>query len=150
MTLNDENIKTKSGLHALTVNVKAAADSAGALTKTHSSRSTVTRMGAGTLVAGPLGLLAGAAARKGKTQTVDTRELYLLIEGDDWPDLIKCNPKHGKKAREFAQQINVAARTAEGVKSERGLRVQDLTKRLAEVEADRSVIESAERARAEL
>jgi len=107
-------------------------------------------MGAGTLVAGPLGLLAGAAARKGKTQTVDTRELYLLIEGDDWADLIKCNPNHGETARAFAQQINVAARNAERVKGDRVLRVQDLTERLAAVEADRSGIESAELARAEL
>jgi hypothetical protein len=146
VVLYDENIKTDSGLHPLTPNVTAAVDSAGAL----GSRSTLTRMGAGALVTGPFfwpfGLLAGAAAKK----TVDKRELYLLIEGGEWADLTKCNPDHGDKARSFAQSVNVAARNVERVKTDRKRRVEELTERLAAVEANRSAIEAAEHVRAQL
>jgi hypothetical protein len=145
--LHDDRIKTPSGEHRLTSNVSAVVDTAGNLA--HKSRSTVTRMGAGAVIAGPLGLLVGAAVKKGKT--VDSRELFLMVEGEDWADTTNCDPaKEGEKVRKFAQAVNLAARNVDRVKAEREQRVRDLTKRLAAVESDRSGIEAAERHRAAL
>jgi hypothetical protein len=143
----DDKIKTPSGERSLTSHVAAVVDTAGNLA--HTSRSTLTRMGAGAVIAGPLGFLVGVAAKKGKT--LDNRELYLFVEGEDWADSTNCDPgKEGRKVRDFAQKVNLAVRNVERVKAERERSVKDLTERLAAVEADRSAIEEAERARAAL
>lgn len=143
----EDRIKTPSGEHPLTPHVSAVVDHAGNLV--HKSRSTMTRMGAGAVIAGPLGFLVGVAAKKG--QTVDNRELYLFVEGEDWADSTNCDPgKEGQKVREFAQKVNVAARNADRVRAERAQQVAELTRRLAALEADRSEIEQAEEARAAL
>jgi hypothetical protein len=148
VVLHDDHIQTPSGFHWLNPNVRAAVDSAGNLMKWQKSRTSLTRIGVGGLVLGPLGALVGASSKKHRTGTADTRELYLIVEGDDWADTAKCNPNEGKRAREFAQAINLAARNVERVKAERTRRVKELGERLAAVEADRSGIEVAERTRA--
>jgi hypothetical protein len=149
LVLHDDHIKTASGSHPLTPTVAAAVDTAGNLVKWQKSRSTLTRMGAGTLIAGPLGFLVGAAAKKSSTHKEDNRELYLIVEGEDWGDTRKCDPKKdGERARNFAQAVTVAARNVERVKADRERLVKKLTEELAAVEADRSGIEAAERTRA--
>ena len=40
----------------------------------------------------------------------DARELYLLIKGADWAEVVELKPKQGAAARALAQKINVAAR----------------------------------------
>jgi hypothetical protein len=145
--LYDDRIKTPSGEHALTASTSAMVDTAGNFM--HSSRSTVTRMAAGTAIAGPLGFLVGVAAKKGKT--VDSRELFLMIEGPDWADSLVCEPdKDARKVREFAQAVNLAARNVERVTAAREKRVRELEEHLRRVEADRGAIEQAEAARSAL
>lgn len=61
---------------------------------------------AGTAIFGPLGMLLGSA----KTEIRDLRELYLLVEGTGWAYGTNVNPTLGLQIRQFAQQINVAAR----------------------------------------
>jgi hypothetical protein len=72
-----------------------------------------TRVGVGALIAGPVGALLGGMAKK----KVDQRELYLVIEASTWADLVEVDPDRGRHAREFArefaQAINLAARSSE-------------------------------------
>lgn len=138
-TLFDDSVKTPSGTHRLTDAVTATVDTAGNLAT--KSRSTLTRMGAGAVIAGPLGLLVGATAKK--SQTIDKRELYLLIDGGEWASVEQLNPDHGADARKFAQAVNVAARQVETVTRQRAERVHALTRRLEEVRGDRGRIETA-------
>jgi hypothetical protein len=98
-TLFDDTIKTPTGTHRLTDAVTATVDTAGNLAT--KSRSTLSRIGAGAVIAGPLGLLVGATAKK--SQTIDKRELYLLIDGGDWASSEQLNPDRGAEARKFAQ-----------------------------------------------
>ena len=53
------------------------------------------------VLTGPLAL----AWRKKK----DTRELYLLVEGEGWAISVPVDPKKGAEARGFAARINAAA-----------------------------------------
>lgn len=111
--LYEDRIETPEGPQPLTPDLVASVDTAGNIAQSVKSRSTLTRMGAGTLVAGPIGLLVGATAKKTKTQTRDTRELYLLIDGGTWMSSAACNPDQGAQVRQFAQQVTVAARNVE-------------------------------------
>lgn len=145
--LYDDKIVTPSGSHPLTPSVEATVDSAGNLMQ--KSRSTLTRMGAGAVIAGPVGLLLGAAVKKNRA--VDARELFLMVQGEDWADTTNCDPaKEGAKVRAFAQAVNVAARNVERVKAERASAVAHGQRRLAQVEGDRDAIEAAERHLAEV
>lgn len=85
--------------------VQAAVESAGNLT----TRTSLTRAVVGTAIAPGVGTLLGMASRK----KVDARELYLVVESDEWAELIQLNPKHGEKARRLAQKLNFAARQAQ-------------------------------------
>lgn len=69
---------------------------------------------AGTALLGPVGMLFGAA----QTKIHDLRELFLLVEGPDWAYGINFQPAYGLEVRQFAQQLNLAAR-------KRGHRQQD-------------------------
>ena len=44
----------------------------------------------------------------------DSRELYLLVEGEDFSFVKEIDPKDGKKAREFASLVNQAGKRATG------------------------------------
>ena len=66
-----------------------------------SARITATRL----VLTGPLAL--------GLRKKVDTRELYLLIEGHGWAISVPVDPTLGAKAREFAAKINAAGMTSE-------------------------------------
>ena len=82
--------------------VTAVVESAGELQR----RATLTRTVAGGLVFGPAGAVVGALFKK----KVDTRELYLLIDGERFAWAVKLNPKRGAAARRFAATVNTAAR----------------------------------------
>ena len=81
---------------------------------------------------------------------IDKRELYILIESDEWADTVQLNPDLGKRAREFAQALNLAARRVEQTKAARAQAVEAATRRLHEVQADRSAVEAAQTQRAAL
>jgi hypothetical protein len=137
--LYDDRIQTPDGTHPLTAEVSATVDTAGALAT--KSRSTLTRMAAGGVVLGPLGMLIGATAKK--SSTLDKRELYLLVDGGEWASMAKLNPDHGEKARQFAQALNVAARKVETVTRERAELVEQLERKLHGIRGDRQQIEAA-------
>ncbi len=62
--------------------------------------------GVGTLLLGPIGLFGMGNA---KQREVDTRELYLLVEGPGWAYTQQFVPELGGPLRHFAQAINVVA-----------------------------------------
>ena len=148
--LTDERLQTPNGQHPLTPDVQARVDTAGSLAAYAKSRSTLTRMGAGGLVLGPVGMLIGATAKKSKDVTVDKRELYLLVEAETWAETVKLNPDKGTQARALAQAINLAARNVEQAKRNRSEAIRAANVRLAEVEQDRTAITRAQAHRASL
>lgn len=82
--------------------VRASVEAGGSIDR----RTSATRVAAGAVLTGGVGAIVGAIAKK----KVDKRELYLVIEADEWAELVELKPKHGAQAREFAQKINLAAR----------------------------------------
>lgn len=99
----------------MNTSVRASVDTGGNFSQ--HSRSTLTRMAAGGLLLGPVGMLAGGMVKK--SQNADLRELYLLIEGDDFAAAITCNPNLGSAARQAAAAINQAAKTSVGLEKRR-------------------------------
>jgi hypothetical protein len=111
-----ENSITINGkTFVMNTSVRAGVDMGGNFFK--HSRSTLTRMTAGGLLLGPVGILAGGMVKKSKTH--DMRELYLLIEGDEFAAAITCNPDRGPAARHTAAAINQAAKTSAGLEGQR-------------------------------
>ena len=141
LKLYEDRIVLPAGTRPLTAAVTATVDTAGNFAQKH--RSTVTRMGLGTVAAGPIGLLVGAAAKKSKDH--DTRELYLLIDGGDWAEVVQANPDAGMQVRNFAQQVNVAARNLGAAKEQRRAAIETARRQLEETKGDRGAIDAAER-----
>jgi hypothetical protein len=73
-------------------------------------RSTVTRTLAGGVVAGPVGAIAGHAAKKKVTSTT----AMLNIDGEDWTESLPVSSSDYALAVGFAQAINLAARKSAG------------------------------------
>ncbi|HET7571776.1 MAG TPA: hypothetical protein VFJ77_03805 [Gaiellaceae bacterium] len=98
--------RTRGGSNTYEIDprVSAEVESAGNL----AHRPSLTRVAAGGVIAGPIGAILGGAAWKKQ----DARELYLLVEGADWTELVELAPGKGGEARKFAQQVNLAARRA--------------------------------------
>ena len=61
---------------------------------------------AGLLAIGPLGLMAGGP----EDHFTDSRELYVLVEGDEWAHVEALEPDAGYWARRSAQLVNWRAR----------------------------------------
>jgi hypothetical protein len=85
--------------------VQAAVDTAGGIAVTRGRN--LAAKGAGTLVLGPLGLLAMGNAKHRK---VDSRELYLLVEGPGWSYVREFQPDAGNGLRKFAALLNITAK----------------------------------------
>jgi hypothetical protein len=135
--LFEDRLQAPDGTHPLHPEITASVDAAGNMAV--KSRSTLTRMGVGTVVAGPFGLVAGAAARKSKK--IDTRELYLLVDGGVWATMGKFNPDKGAAVRAFAQAVMVAARNAPAAAQRRAELVARCEQTAARVQADRGEID---------
>jgi hypothetical protein len=146
--LTAEYVQIANGRHPLTPDVQARVNAAGSLAAYAKSRSTLTRMGAGGAMLGPVGMLIGANAKKSKDVKVDTRELYLLVEAETWAETVKLNPGKGKEARALGQAINLAARNVDQAKRTRAEAMQAAKIHLAEVEQDRTAITTAQAHRA--
>jgi hypothetical protein len=61
---------------------------------------------AGVLAIGPLGLMAG----RPEDHFTDSRELYVLVQGDEWAHAVAVDPDAGYWARRFAQLVRWRAR----------------------------------------
>jgi hypothetical protein len=94
--------------------VTATCDSAGNIAVTRGRN--LAAKGVGTVLLGPIGLFGMGNA---KERQVDTRELYLLVEGPGWAYTQKFQPDLGGPLRQFAQQINVVAAKHHKTQSDR-------------------------------
>lgn len=119
--------------------VKAHVDSAGNIYSTE--RTTLTRMAAGGAILGKAGVVAGAAARK--TNTHDSRELYLLVEGSEFSVLVTCLPDDGSKVRQLASQIVNAGHQVAALQAQRPIAVAEADAALAAAKADVDAVNAA-------
>lgn len=85
-----------------TSSVRASVETVGQIRE----RSTLTRVGAGATLGGPIGAVLGALLRK----KVDDREVYLAIDGDQYGWMVQVRPAQSGAARQFAAAVNNAAR----------------------------------------
>ena len=107
--LYEDRVETSKGTIPLTPGVLADVNTSGNLAI--GGRSTLTRMGTGAIVAGPLGFMVGMAAKKDRK--VDTRELYLIVQSESGGGVVvACSPDQGEKVRQFALNLMGAARLA--------------------------------------
>lgn len=113
--LTELDVTVPQGTYSLAPGVQATVDTAGNLAT--SSRSTLTRIAAGGLLFGPVGAIVGGTAKK--TKMHDTRELYLLITGQEFAALITCNPDDGAKVRQFAVAVMQSALRADELRAHR-------------------------------
>lgn len=91
--------------YRLNASVRATVEAGGNIDR----RTSATRVATGAILTGGVGAIIGAIAKK----KVDKRELYLVVEADEWAELVELKPKHGAQARELAQAINLAARASQ-------------------------------------
>lgn len=133
-------ITTPQGTFPMNASVQATVDTAGNLAT--KSRVTLTRLAAGGLIAGPLGILVGAAAKK--NSVVDTRELYLMVEGDGFGTVVQCRPDDGPKVRQLAMAINQAGKQADAASAAHDQAVKNAQQQLEQVRADTKAITDAE------
>lgn len=79
-------------------------------------RSTLTRIAAGGMLAGPIGALVGAAAQK--TTYEDKRQIFMLIEGEQFVSLLVVRPKQARAAVNAVAKIRQAALSFEEFQSD--------------------------------
>jgi hypothetical protein len=108
--------------------VVATCDTAGNIAVTRGRN--LAAKGVGTLFLGPIGLFGIGNA---KEHSLDTRELYLLIEGPGWAYTQKFIPDLGQALHQFAQAINAAAREHRGATAPDPPQAADAASRLREM-----------------
>jgi hypothetical protein len=133
LVLRETTLRIGDRIRPVTPDLKASVESEGNLAT--KSRVTLTRIGLGGLVAGPLGAVVGAGVQK--SEALDKRALYLLFESDAWAFVRKCDPDQGQAAREFAQQVNLASRQVAGVRDRQLHAARGAHEALAAAAADR-------------
>lgn len=133
--------------HPLTPAVTAHLDERGDITAYSTSRSTLTRMAGGALIAGRAGLITGGLAKKSKKQKVDNRELYLMVLGPDWSEVAKISPTQGEAARRLMLAINTAAANCETFAIKQAEQIAAMSLALEETRADTVCIDGARAAR---
>jgi hypothetical protein len=145
VVLFDDRLSINGKTFMLDTGVSAIADSAGAIAV--SRRHTLTRFA----LIGPFSLFTP------KKTTHDNRELYLLAEGPDWAEVVKCKPDSGPAVRQLAAKITTAAKNVDAILEARRQAVDAATAKLdaiksdtAEIEARRRALDEAEADRAEL
>jgi hypothetical protein len=140
VSANELRITVQGEVFPLDSNVRATVDTAGNLAT--SSRTTFTRVAAGGLLFGPVGAVIGGVAKKNKIH--DTRELYLLVEGSNFAQLITCNPDNGPKVRQLAAAITQAGMNASRVVANRDAQMASAAAALAAEESNTANLDAAE------
>jgi len=125
--LYEDGVNTPEGWCWLSPDVKASVQDAGSLQTYVTSRLSVTR------IVG-LGVFALAAPKR-KSHTVDTRELYLLVETAQFDSLVECRPDEGPTVRAFATAINNAIKQAATLAEQRKGRIEAAERALASARA---------------
>lgn len=141
------DVTVKGSTHPLTPAVTAHLDEKGDLTAYATSRSTLTRMAGGALIAGPAGLVVGGFAKKSRHHQVDNRELYLMVVGPDWSEVARISPKQGEAARRLMLAINTAAANCEAFAVGQAERIAATRRALEGVRADTARTDGARAAR---
>ncbi|WP_308465610.1 hypothetical protein [Rathayibacter soli] len=137
--VTQSDIQVPQGAFPLTAAVNATVDTAGNLAT--SSRSTLTRIAAGGILFGPVGVIVGGVAKK--TNMHDTRELYLLIASDSFATLITCNPDDGQRVRQFAVAVRQAALHADQMRALRSQAVAHAERALAWEQQNTTPVDAA-------
>jgi hypothetical protein len=110
LALYPDRLIDEAGQHLpLEPNTRATVDTAGDIAATR-GRDLAAKAAGGLLTApvlGPLGFLMFGNA---KVSVIDTRELYLVVESEQWIYTKQVAPDSGGSLRDFAQKINLAAR----------------------------------------
>ena len=137
--LLEDRVETSKGTIPLSTSVIADISTSGNLAI--GGRSTLTRMGTGAVIAGPLGFMVGMAAKKDRK--VDTRELYLIVQDNDGGIVVPCSPDQDEKVRQFALNLMAAARRAPQAAQARRRLVQEAERALNVARSDTGNVESA-------
>jgi hypothetical protein len=137
--LFEDRVETSKGTIPLSSSVVADISTSGNLAI--GGRSTLTRMGTGAVIAGPLGFMVGMAAKKDRK--VDTRELYLIVQDHGGGIVVPCNPDGGEKVRQFALNLMAAARRAPQAAEARRLLIEEAERALRAARSDTGKLEAA-------
>jgi hypothetical protein len=138
VTLHELRILTPAGEVDLD-GVEATVDTAGGLSE--SKRTTLTRLAVGGLVLGPLGAI--LALGFPKRRTVDTRELFLLVEAGPASCVVQVRPDDGATVRAFAVQVNAAAAAVAARRIAIADELAGARKALGETREDLSTLDAA-------
>lgn len=132
-------IRVREGTFPVTSNLTAEAGMGGDLIVKR--RSTLTRIATGGILFGPMGALVGAAAQK--TTYKDDREVFLLIEGDQFVSLIVVKPKQARAAATAVAKIRQAALSLEQFKRDNQTQVTAGNQTLMRAEKQNKNVEAA-------
>lgn len=130
--LFEDSVLVNGKMFPLAPEVSATVDTAGNLSRTR--RYTATRAA----LLGPFSLFAPKGVKH------DDRELFLIIEGPDWAELVQCNADAQARTRSFAQAINTAARNVHQARQARAQRTAAAHQALVSAGADQSGIHASE------
>jgi hypothetical protein len=86
----------------------------------------------------------GSLTKSKDGKTVDTRELYLVVENGEAGFTASCGPNDGERVRQLAQKIRLSRTGAADAAARRAKATADATEGLREARADRKAIEAAE------
>ncbi len=106
-----------------------------------SHRPTLTRLAAGGLLFGGIGMLGSLAAQK--REVADKRELYLLIQTGEGGMVLQCPPDDGLIVRQFAMAINAYARDVDANDVERAAIAASARAIIGRISADTSEVDTA-------
>ena len=81
-----------------------------------------------------------------KTQKYDSRKLLLLIEAGGWASTVKLNPDADTQAaHQFAQTLNVRARSMDTINAQRAQNIATAERALAAARGDRQAVDALQR-----
>lgn len=101
----DRILAADKSVYAMDGHVHAEVDTAGNISV--SRRPTLTRMAMGAMLPGSALIPGFALAKK---ETLDSRELYFILEHPEWGAVVKVEPQFGEAVRTIAVGVNQAAR----------------------------------------
>lgn len=135
----EHRVVTPNGTFTVDPELKATVDTAGNLAVTR--RATLTRIAAGGMVGGGFGALLGSQVQKKSVD--DARELYLLLEGSDFVEVVECKPEDGAKVRSLAAQLVTAGKRRDSLTSERESSVKRTTTALEQARTNTQRLDAA-------
>lgn len=143
VVLHERTLTTPKGGTVWLRGCSADVESGGNLSMSH--RPTLTRMAAGGLLFGGIGMLGSLAAQK--REVADKRELYLLIQTAEGGMVIQCPPDDGLVVRQFAMAINAYARDVDANDVQRAAIAASSRSIIARIEGDTSDVDDARAAK---